>query len=68
MKFLKNNFYFITIISFTISISCSNRLEVEHAIGLSSIDVYRDAATSGNVLANLYAEMSLSGLNGSSCN
>ena len=52
MKFLKNTFYFLTIISLTISFSCSKRLELEPAIGLSSVDVYKDADNYVNVLGN----------------
>ncbi|MBL6594061.1 MAG: RagB/SusD family nutrient uptake outer membrane protein [Flavobacteriales bacterium] len=68
MKFLKNTFYFLTIISLTISFSCSKRLDLEPAIGLSSVDVYKDADNYVNVLAKLYAGMSLSGLHGPSGN
>ena len=68
MKFLKNTFYFLTIIFFSLSISCTKRLDLEPAIGLSSIDVYKDADNYVNVLAKLYAGMSLSGLHGPSGN
>ena len=68
MKFFKNTFYFLTILSFSFSISCSKRLDLEPAIGLSSIDVYKDADNYVNVLAKLYAGMSLSGLHGPSGN
>jgi len=60
MKFLKNTLYFLIILSLTVSISCSKRLDLEPAIGLSSVDVYKNADNYVNVLAKLYAGMSLS--------
>ena len=48
--------------------SCSKRLDLEPPIGLSSVDVYKDANNYEKVIAKLYAGMSLSGLHGPSGN
>ena len=48
------------------NLSCSKRLDLEPPIGLSSVDVYKDASNYEKVIAKLYAGMSLSGLHGPS--
>ena len=59
----------LILVSITIfSFSCSKRLDLEPPIGLSSVDVYKDASNYEKVIAKLYAGMSLSGLHGPSGN
>ena len=40
------------------NLSCSKRLDLEPPIGLSSVDVYKDASNYEKVIAKLYAGMS----------
>ena len=44
--------------------TCSKRLDLEPPIGLSSIEVYKDASNYEKVIAKLYGGLALSGLAG----
>jgi hypothetical protein len=68
MNYIKKINYLILVSITIFSISCSKRLDLEPPIGLSSVDVYKDADNYEKVIAKLYAGMSLSGLHGPSGN
>ena len=68
MNYIKKINYLILVSITILSISCSKRLDLEPPIGLSSVDVYKDADNYEKVIAKLYAGMSLSGLHGPSGN
>ena len=68
MNYIKKINYLILVSITIFSISCSKRLDLEPSIGLSSVDVYKDADNYEKVIAKLYAGMSLSGLHGPSGN
>ena len=68
MNYIKKINYLILVSTTILFISCSKRLDLEPPIGLSSVDVYKDADNYEKVIAKLYAGMSLSGLHGPSGN
>ena len=68
MNYIKKINHLILVSITIFSISCSKRLDLEPPIGLSSVDVYKDADNYEKVIAKLYAGMSLSGLHGPSGN
>ena len=68
MNYIKKINYLILVSITILSFSCSKRLDLEPPIGLSSVDVYKDADNYEKVIAKLYAGMSLSGLHGPSGN
>ena len=68
MNYIKKINYLILVSITILSYSCSKRLDLEPPIGLSSVDVYKDADNYEKVIAKLYAGMSLSGLHGPSGN
>ena len=68
MKYFKKINFLFLITSSVMILSCSKRLDLEPPIGLSSVDVYKDASNYEKVIAKLYAGMSLSGLHGPSGN
>ena len=68
MNYFKKINYLFLITSILMTLSCSKRLDLEPPIGLSSVDVYKDASNYEKVIAKLYAGMSLSGLHGPSGN
>ena len=55
MNYIKKINYLILVSITILSISCSKRLDLEPPIGLSSVDVYKDADNYEKVIAKLYA-------------
>ena len=64
MNYYKKTKYFFLISIVVLFSSCSKRLDLEPPIGLSSIEVYKNASNYEKVIAKLYGGLALSGLAG----
>ena len=64
MNYIKKINYIIIISIIVLVSSCSKRLDLEPPIGLSSIEVYKNASNYEKVIAKLYGGLALSGLAG----
>ena len=64
MNYIKKINYIIIISVIVLVSSCSKRLDLEPPIGLSSIEVYKNASNYEKVIAKLYGGLALSGLAG----
>ena len=62
MNYIKKINYIIIISVIVLVSSCSKRLDLEPPIGLSSIEVYKNASNYEKVIAKLYGGLALSGL------